>query len=369
METNNGLNMMKKVIILALLTLISLSCKSNPTAIKAPDPEKWESIPEFQNISIRSIIKLNSTIFVSGVVNNNIGVIYSSNDAQSWKKLREFNRPIGPLTINADSLFCLGDSLYRFIIATNRWETVCKPEPVSQDPGAMGDMVVLNNKLYAMQTEFVDAAATYLINYDGSTENLSVYNNYQYRGGKFIKSKDYEKEIAYVRGQYWWVGFFVFDGVTFNSIQNGLSEMEISWPPTNSMAINGDTLFAGFRYPSRIKYLNNNTWYNYTDTLPYSESTFLLKPTIITEPTAITFFNNRLFCATQSQGVFEWNKNKGWIKISNGLIYDTLVSEGFKDFYRPVVFLENLGQYLLAGYGDPGYAQWGGQGLFKWKLN
>ena len=137
------------IVFLILAAIIGWSCKTDVTSYTEPVADNWELVPEFQNISIRYIVKYNNSIFISGInVTSRNGLVYLSDDGNKWELIREFSKAIGPLTISSDSLFCLGDSLYRYIISMKRWETVCDPQPLSQDPSSVGDMVMLNNKLY-----------------------------------------------------------------------------------------------------------------------------------------------------------------------------------------------------------------------------
>lgn len=157
-------------LILFIACILSWQCKSTiNSAISVEKEPEWEAIPEFMNLSISSIVKYEGTLFVSGKdINTRKGSIYFSTDANNWVLLKVFNKPVGPMTINADTLFCISDSLYRYIIPIQKFETICRSQPICQDPEAIGDMVVINNKLFAMQSKFTDAVTTYLVNYDGN---------------------------------------------------------------------------------------------------------------------------------------------------------------------------------------------------------
>ena len=350
--------------------LFNFGCKKSPTENdndkNEPTKNKWEIVPELSTLSIRYILKHNETLYLSAVESgkNYKGIIWKTSNGINWTIVRTFEKVIGPMTTNGDTLYCLGDSLYRYIIPINKWENVCQPSPLTSDPEAMGDMIFVKDELYAMQSLFADAVATYRIGFDGTVNSLPVYHGREFGGAKFIKSKTEIKETVYVRGQYYKYGFFTFDGNVFDPLKDGLTEFEYYNPPTNSLALKNDTLFAGFMYPAVVKRLINNQWQNFTDTLPYSSSAFQFNPPIKTETTAITFVENRMFVATQSIGVLEWEDNKGWKQISEGLIPDPLINNGYKDLFRPVVFLETINGILIAAYGKPGYAQWGEYGVY-----
>ena len=73
----------------------------------------------------------------------NSGVIWKTSNGTDWILLRAFNRPIGALTLHGDSLYCLGDSLFRYIIPQDKWENVCKPFPLTVSPRDVGEMIFL----------------------------------------------------------------------------------------------------------------------------------------------------------------------------------------------------------------------------------
>lgn len=347
-------------ILLAVLFIISFSCKSptEPPVDNKPE-NQWELIPELSNISVRYILKFENRLFLSGVVSNKNckGEIWETDDGDNWTKLRNFDKAIGPMTLHGDTLYCLGDSLFRYIIPLNKWENVCQPLPLTISPQGVSEMIFLKNELFAMQN-YTDAPSTHKIHFDGTVDEIFVLG-YSYGGARFIKRENVT-DWCYVRGRYYSGGFYTFDGNIFTKLRDGLSDKEWLNPPTNSIVIKNDTLFAGFRYPGFIKYLDNNTWKNYTDSLPiFQEHSKWYN----TEPTGITFINNRMFVSTHPLGVLEWKKDSGWVQMSKGLH-----EYGWDNLYYPVVFLESINGILLAAYGDPGFAPWGGVGVYKYNL-
>jgi len=349
-------------IILFIMSFQSCNTVEPPIDIKTQ--KQWEPIQELSNLSVRYILKHDKTLYLSAVESNKDyrGVIWKTNDGNNWIMLRTFEKAIGPLTTHGDTLYCLGDSLFRYIIPLEIWENVCQPKPLTSDVQAVSEMIFLKNKLYAMQTFFSDAVATYRINFDGTVENISVLPEIgpSYGGAKFIKNLE-NAEYCYVRGQYYKGGFYSFNGKIFTKIKEGLTNESWIYPPTNSMEIKNDTLFAGFRYPGVIKFLNNNIWTNYSDPLPLTKEGNKIYNT---EPTEITFVDDKMFVSTDALGVLEWKKDSGWIQFSKGLL-----SYSWVDLYYPIVFLESIKNILIASYGDPGYAPWGGIGVYKYKIN
>jgi len=345
------------------LFIISISCD---TTEPQPPPDdkitKWEIIPELADMDVRYILKHNNTIYLTAVQGIEWrGIIWKTTDGENWSIVRKFNKAIGPLTTNGDTLYCLGDSLFRYIIPLDKWENICQPYPLNTDVQAVSEMIFLDYELYALQNRFTPGA-TYKIHFDGSIEDLSIYYNY-FGGAKFIK-KNINDDWCYVRGIYYSGGFFLFNRFTFTKLKDGLSHESWLYPPSNSMEIKNDTLFAGFRYPGTIKYLDNNSiWRDYTDSIPCNrDSVFLYR----IEPTEITFINETMFISTDELGVMKWKNGEGWSDLSEGL--KTYNVANVKLFY-PIVFLENINENLIAAYGAPGYAAWGGVGVYRLKLN
>lgn len=359
------MKLLLKLLLIVFIVLLNISCDSTePTETPPDEKPKWEVIPELENIDVRYIIKHNNTLFLTGLVTGREyrGEIWKTADGENWTIIRTFEKAVGPLAINGDSLFCLGDSLFRYIIPLNKWENVCQPYPLNTDVQAVGEMIFLENTLYAMQTLYSDAVATYRLNYDGSFDELLVYNGRSYGGAKFIK-KNNINNWCYVRGQYYKGGFYRFDTNTFTILKDGLTDEAWLFPATNTMEVVNDTLFAGFRYPGIIMYLDNdNEWKDYTDSIPCRMDSILVGQI---EPTEITFINEKLYTSTDILGIFEWGKNTGWINISAGL---KTYNVGNATVFYPIVFLENVKEILIAAYGAPGYAPWGRVGAYRLKV-
>lgn len=349
---------MKNLVYIFFISIIFFKCNTvEPPIEDKPIENKWEIIPELSNLSVRYILKHKGLLYLSAVVSgeNYRGVIWKTNDGEKWTMIKTFEKAIGPLTTRGDTLYCLGDSLFRFIIPLNKWENICQPYPLTSDVQGVSEMIFLNDELYAMQN-YTDAPATYKIYFDGSVEEIMVIG-YSYGGAKFLK-KENINDWCYVRGRYHNSGFYIFDGNVFTRLSDGLTEEEWLNPPQNSMKIKNDTLFAGFRYPGIIKYLNNNnTWITYTDTLPYFQEH---GKWYYTEPTEVTFIRDRMFVGTHPIGVLEWKADSGWVELPKGL-----KEYGWDNLYYPIVFLESINEILVAAYGDPGYAAWGGVGVYK----
>jgi hypothetical protein len=348
---------------LLIVFLFMISGCSNPTEPPPDDiKSKWEVIPDLADVDVRYILKYNNAIYLTGLVTGKSyrGAIWKTVDGDNWIMIRTFEKAVGPLAVHGDSLFCLGDSLFKYIIPSDTWENICQPWPLNTDVQATSEMFFLDNELFAFQN-FFQPGGTYRIHFDNTIEDLSSYFGYL-GGAKMIKKNEIDN-WGYVRGMYHSGGFFRFNRDGFIYLIEGLTQQVILKPASNSMEIRNDTLFAGFRYPGIIKYLDeSNVWRDYTDSIP---TTRLDASSPYVEPTEISCFGDRMFVSTDIFGVLEWKKGTGWTDIAEGLrTYDW--SDG-KVFY-PIVFLEHIGNNLIAASGAPGYAAWGGYGVYRYNV-
>ncbi|MDP2365924.1 MAG: hypothetical protein Q8M94_19405 [Ignavibacteria bacterium] len=349
--------------LISLITFLILTSSCSSPTEPPPDDKKttWEVIPELADMDVRYILKFNNTLFLSGLFTGREyrGAIWKTTDGENWTMLRTFEKAVGPLATNGDTLYCLGDSLFRYIIPLKVWENVCQPYPLNTDVQAVSEMIFFGNTLYAFENYFA-TAGVYKIDFSGNVENLAPFYMYT-KFAKMIK-KNVNDMWCYARGRYHSGGFFIFTLEGFSVLSDGLTQQVLLNPPSNSMEIRNDTLFAGFRYPGIIKYLDEaNVWRDYSDSIP---TTRLDATSPYVEPTEISCMGDRMFVSTDIFGVMEWKKGIGWIDMAEGLrTYDW--SNG-KVFY-PIVFLENINNTLIAASGAPGYAAWGGNGVYKLK--
>jgi hypothetical protein len=167
-----------------------------------------------------------------------------------------------------------------------------------------------------------------------------------------------------MRGYWAGGGFYQFTGSDFIAMENGLTGADLTSAPTNSMAFENDTLYAGFLDTGRVKIWKNNGWVNFGDTLPASRSADLLTPFLRTAPTAIAFRSDTMYVATQAVGILRWNGSKEWVELSSGLPRAYIDAKHKNDLYAAVPMLESFGNDLIVGYGLPASAPWGNIGLF-----
>ena len=115
---------MLKTILSVLLSFVlsNFGCKEASTT-PPPDeqPATWQVIPELASLDVRYMIQHNGVLYMAGVdLNKSVGadgygVMYQTKDAVTWEKIRSQQKPLGPIAFHQDTLYCLGDSLYRWM--------------------------------------------------------------------------------------------------------------------------------------------------------------------------------------------------------------------------------------------------------------
>jgi hypothetical protein len=367
---SNGLEYLQQMkqflfsIIFLSTSLLYFSCDSTEPSIILEGQDKWQLISGLENKDVRYIIELNEELYLSANdpskndAEEGRGLVYHSVNGIDWKIIKRFKSIVGAMATNNDSLYILlADSIYIYN-KQNGWMPKFKTPPRLADPDAVGDIIFYNGNLYGMQTFYVNASETWCIYPDGSFEEKKVYPLYprSYSGAKFCKVFENGLEKIYVR-PHWSVGsFFYFDGDKFHVRTDGLTEEEINFreAPANSMCVYGNQLYAGFLNNATVKTLMNETWVTITDSLPNSESAYLVNPPLKTQTTGIAFINDRLFVSTLTIGVLEWTDST-WIRLTTeGLPKGSL--NNLPDLYVPIPIFHSFKNKLIVAYGKPGYA-------------
>lgn len=369
-----------KMIIFILLVLLG-SCKENGTGPIPPveTEPRWEVVPEFINLDIRYMIEFNGDLYAA-VVNYQADTVYrgavlKTSDGNSWSLVRTFSEPIGPMTVENDSLYVLSNNFVHKMNKNGTWVIKYGVPWQIADAELNGDMVFLNGELYITQTRFT--GFMFKVTKDSLWIQIYLFGNESSPiGAKFLKFNNNNVELAYLRPRYGIESYLsIFDGKTVVFLRKGLPSNSYG---INSMAIKNDTLVAGFvRIPdyasSTLLYLDNtNTWKQFLDSIPNSPSAYNYLPPFISTPTELLFVNNRIFIATEVFGVLEWMEGKGWITKNYGLKY---LSGKRKEeqLYETISFLRCYKGLLFVGYGNPAYT-WGTytsinqKGLLKMKL-
>jgi hypothetical protein len=375
------------VIVIALL-LISISCADKVQIIEPlqnTQSSEWHVIPALASLDIRYMIKHNGALYLAAidpniitthVINDTLyyvgdrGVIYKTTDGIAWTKIKGFNITVGPMTFRDDTLYCLTNYHIWKLLQNGEWQIALPTPPRLGDASADGDMVFIDDSLYVMQTFFIGSLETYRIRSDGSFIEIAGPDGLShFAGAKYLITTFNGKEVAYLRPQWDWGQFFIFDGNSYTKIVDGLSEYDLHASPSNSMVIKNDTLFAGFISPPRIEILENDqTWFQYLDTLPSWKLASTLNPPLKTQPTGIAFAGDKIYVATNCLGIIEWSSEKGWQQRSKGLIPGLINGVVQEDLYYPIPFIEYFNNKLIVAYGKPGYGPWGEFGVYTFNL-
>lgn len=346
-----------------LIFCLIAGCKDN--GVDPPPPtiteKKWEVVPEFVNLDIRYMIQFKNELYAS-VVNYQSdtlykGAILKTTDGSSWSLVKTFTEVIGPMTVESDSLYVLSDHFIHKMNSQGEWVIKFGLPWEIIYAEFNGDMIFFNKNLYIAQTIFTgymfkvtpDSVWTKIHPFPGLENGVSC--------GRFIKAKKNGLETLYLRETALSGNIFHFDGEVVTPLQDGLP---IPFEGANSIAVQNDTLFAGFLgvnsgSSGMIMYLDNdNSWNLYRDSLPNSPSAFHYKPPSTTLPTVILFVENRMFIATEEFGVLEWKPDSGWHLLNNGLMLQQ-VTVMDKDLYNTISFLEYFHGKLFVGYGNPAF--------------
>lgn len=355
--------------LVGLLLVVFIGCQDQGIApIRDSTVASWSVVPELANVDSRYMVEHGGIIYLVGVRLDvspgtpGRGVVYESIDGVNWTKIRTQVWDLGPSTFQADSLFVLSDSIYVMSRNGANLRALSMPDGLL-DVNADGDAVFQGPNLYAMQTFYGNALQTFRINTDGSNSEIFPLSGRSYAGAKFFKTTIRGIDRIFVRPHWAAGGFFEFKNENFISMTNGLNSDQLLSSPTNAMATKGDTLFAGFNSPGEICTFEGDHWEIYGDTLPYSKAAYSVTPTLRTQPTAIAFARNRMFVATHCLGVLEWTDG-GWVQRSMGLAPGFIPGISERDLYAPIPILQYFKGILIAAYGKPGYAPWGGQGVY-----
>lgn len=360
------------------ITMMMGGCKEKgvepPTVIKE---NTWERVEELTNVDIRYMITFNNELYLS-VINYQgdslyKGAILKTSDGFNWNFIKGFPEYTGSMTVKNDSLYLLTDHFVYKMVSNSNWEIkYFVPVEISRS-GDNGEIIFINDTLYVCQVATVGLLfglfpdGTY-DHYPFSNITLSPYiSNFK----KVIKEN---MPLIYARSKIGHGEVRRFDGRKFYDL--GMSSNNTITGALNALEVSGDTLFVGvWHTPSSnkggyIKYLSQNNWYLYGDTLPLSSSANDFEPQMKTHPTCIKMVNNKLIIGTDVVGVCIWSQENGWKKINKGLPTENNTLES-KEIYQTIIFLEYLNGFIFVGYGNPGFANgWvkSNYGLFKYTL-
>lgn len=329
--------------IIAAFAFLS-GCSTEPQPVKdeeQKEPHLWQEVAGFSNISVRYLVKNDNALFISGYdPADKSGYLYKTTDGENWELIKRFPpNKAGLLAFNGDDLYIFSDSLYKYT-PDNKLSTVCYFQGINFPMDWM-DMVFIHDTLYIAADYFVHGI--YKLKFDGTYVELpaSPYGYYGWGTSKFIKDPS-GNDIVYARPQYYNRQFYTFNGSKLSYCTDGLVESSKDNEIVNSMAFKDGNLYAGFSHPTIVMVYLTNSWFPYTNELPAIDD-----EDYESETTALTFYGERLFAATNYLGVMEWSANRKWIDLSDGLRHDDVRTA----LYEPVAHIEYFKGHLFAAYG------------------
>jgi len=347
MTTKTTYNYMITTTLLIIATLLIQSC-NKPTEPHDSKTETWQKIADLEGVDVFDVKIHNNEIYIAGRDLNGKGVIYRSSDAINWEV---FNPSIGDSLdwgvgaidfYNGNLIACFtGKPVY--IVMTDKISPLTKP--ILND---VREMIVDNNGNILIGT----TGESYHLKYATKDSILNIYDSLStpstggcYRQtaivpiavSKFLMSASHDNILI---GNYSFNNHFVtvFGNAMIDCFPTeGLDQNEKYFGCHDIIYID-DTLFAA-GYAS-IKYLNQNEWKTYGDTLPKTPDSVLTIATSI----AYDEIKNEIYVAANYIGVVKWVKNSGWTKLNNGLES----FQGYYDFISDIVYFKGK---LLLTYG------------------
>lgn len=353
------------LIALLALAIVANSCKNEPPII--PEEEfspKWESVPMLAGMDIRYTIQHKGVLYVGAVdERTRLGAVYKTEDAKIWTKVKDVGFDFGAMTFHGDTLYVIGDSLYRYLPSLG-WQGLFSWGFRSAQ--AVSDMIFYKGKLYVMLAR--GNLRTLQVEMNGNWTALRPFNGTSEGAmSRFCKVNKGDSEVVYVRPYPTaLVGtIYRFDGERFIAEPTvGLTGQD--YPTMNAMMARGDSLLLGYYYwyspdmpaGGLIKSYKDGVFSNFTDSLPLLSLNPQLVQPYSTYPNSFAFYGDRLFVGTFPIGVVEWiPQTRSWKNISKGL--PTVSPDTtYKDFYASISFIEAFKGHIIVGYGHPAFFYW-----------
>lgn len=329
-----------------LLLLILLSC--NTTGPSDIDPKQWTKISSLEGVDVMDVKVYNECIYIAGRDVNDRGVIFKSSDAIHWETFSNsigdsLDRGVGAIDFwNGDLIACFsGKPIYlvkgeNVVPISNPILDVVKEMIVdNNDKILIGTMNNYYLKYYYRDSLYNISDSLYTDPYSSNCYNQTGITGLNITC--FLKDK-YSQNVL--------IGNYAFNHHFVTAFYDG----KIECFETEGLSVNDkfngchDIIFAGSKllaagYAS-IKWLENNKWKTYGDSLPKTSNG---KPTIAT---GISFdeADNSLYAAANYIGVLKWEEKSGWQSFNSGL--ETF--QGFYDFISDIVYFKGV---LLITYG------------------
>ncbi|MDP2365925.1 MAG: hypothetical protein Q8M94_19410, partial [Ignavibacteria bacterium] len=320
--------MTKKIMVIFLLLVTA--CTNEPSVDDKPE-KKWKNIPELDGIDIWDVKIYNDEIYVAGRSIDGKGIIYKSTNAINWTI---YNTAIkdsldrGVMAIdfyNGNLIACFtGKPVY--LVTSDHVTPLTKP--ILNDVREMivdnENNILIGSFLPGFFCKYISSDSTYNI-YDSLFTPSSGGCSKQAGISGGISVSKFLKDIN--SGDIL-IGNFSFDYHFVTAFSNrtidcyptdGLSPIDRFHGCHDIIFIN-DTLFAAGK--ANIKYLDQNVWKTFGDSLPKTIDSGLAIATSI----AYDEVKQDIYVSANYIGVVKWFKNSGWKTLNEGL-------ESFQGYY------------------------------------
>ncbi len=358
---------MKRILTMAFNVFLCglLSCYTS----EPPDDEgkikRWEKISALDGLDIWDVKIYNDEIFIAGRDINNRGVIYKSSDAINWQAVNtsvgdSLDRGVGAIDFYNGNLIAAFTGKPVYLVTTECVTPLT--EPILND---VREMIVdrENNIL-------IGTIGNYYCTYFNSGSEFKVYDSL------FVPPSEYGcfKQSAIVEigitkfllnensdnillGNYYSNHFVTaFFNKSINCIETGGLSFYDKLLGCQDIIFINDTLFAaGY---SSIKYLDQNEWKVYADTLPKTPDG------VHTIATSMAYDEvmKEIYVAANYIGVLKWVKSLGWVKLNDGL----QSFQGFYDFIPDIIYFKHI---LLLTYGTSKNYKSSSRGAMYYSIN
>ena len=338
------------MLLLYLILLLFTRCDTT----EPPDncttcTKSWQPIPELTGIDIWDVKINQGEIYIAGRNSADKGIIYKSSNGINWQNINptvgdSLDRGVGAIDfyngeliaaftgkpvylVTTESVTRLTDSILNDV----REIIVDKENNILIGTGGSGFFLkyVTKDSMYDIYDSLFTPSSGDCSRQSGIQGSIGV--------SKFLS--DINSDDIFI-GNYSFNYHFVT--IFTNRIidcypTEGLSSID-KFHGCHDIVFINDTLFAAGK--NSIKFLYNNTWKTYGDTLPKTPDS------VNTIATSIAYdeVNKEIYVAANYIGVVKWNNNLGWMKINDGL-------ESYQGYYDFIPDINYFKDKLILTYG------------------
>jgi hypothetical protein len=361
----NILNLIK--LTTAFFLLLIVSCTTEPNSGSGDEKTKWENIPELDGVDVWDVKIYNDELYIAGRDINGKGVIYKSTDGVNWEGVApaigdSLNYGVGAIEFYNNNLIACATGKPIYTVINDKVKPLTKPlmndvrEMIvdSENNILVGSYrpsivynYVTNDSIYKVYDLLFTGSQGECYKQPGTQGSVSV--------SSFLREKNTDAIlIGNFSLNYHFVTLFK-NGTIECFPTDGLSSEDRFHGCHDILYINDILFVAGGK--GTIKYLNNNEWKTYGDSLPKTPDN------IFTVPTAITYdeTQNEIYVAVNYVGIVKWDRNSGWIKLNDGLVS----IQGYYDFIPNLTYYKDK---LILMYGTGKNYQSSSRGIRYYQL-